>query len=291
MAHIPVLLKEVVASLNPQENDFVIDGTVDGGGHMQAVLPRLGSRGIFLGVDWDEKLAENCAALVKDLKPVAKAIIVNDNFRNLPEILKERNLPKADCLLLDLGFSTEQLAAEKGFSFSGEDGPLTMTYNSKQESLYELLKKTTARELAEVIKNFGEERYAIGIADAIKMTLPKTTRELAEIIRRAVPASYRNGRLHPATRTFMALRIWVNGELENVTTILRSLPTIIEKGGRVAIISFHSLEDRLVKNAFRDLVKEEKAKLLFKKPIQASLAEKRVNPASRSAKLRVIQFN
>lgn len=291
MAHIPVLLKEVVESLNPQENDFVIDGTVDGGGHMQAVLPRLGSRGIFLGVDWDEKLAENCAALVKDLKPVAKAIIVNDNFRNLPEILKERNLPKADCLLLDLGFSTEQLAAEKGFSFSGEDGPLTMTYNSNQESLYELLKKTTARELAEVIKNFGEERYAIGIADAIKMTLPKTTRELAEIIRRAVPASYRNGRLHPATRTFMALRIWVNGELENVTAILESLPTIIEKGGRVAIISFHSLEDRLVKNAFQDLVKEEKAKLLFKKPIQASLAEKRVNPASRSAKLRVIQFN
>lgn len=291
MAHIPVLLKEVVESLNPQENDFVIDGTVDGGGHMKAVLPRLGSQGIFLGVDWDERLAENCAALVKDLKPAAKAIIVNDNFRNLPEILKKNNLPKADCLLLDLGFSTEQLAADKGFSFSGEDGPLTMTYNSRQESLYELLKKTTTRELAEVIKNFGEERYAIGIADAIKMTLPKTTRELAEIIRRAVPASYRNGRLHPATRTFMALRIWVNGELENVTAVLESLPTIIEKGGRVAIISFHSLEDRLVKNAFRDLVKEEKAKLLFKKPIQASLAEKRVNPASRSAKLRVIQFN
>ncbi|MDP2705728.1 MAG: 16S rRNA (cytosine(1402)-N(4))-methyltransferase, partial [bacterium] len=186
MAHIPVLLKEVVESLNPQENDFVIDGTVDGGGHMKAILPKLGSEGIFLGVDWDEELAANCTVLVEDLKPAAKAIIVNDNFRNLPEILKEKNLPKASCLLLDLGFSTEQLTNDRGFSFSGEDSPLSMTYNSKSESLSELLKKTTVRQLAEVIKNFGEERYAIGIAEAIKMTVPKTTRELAEIIRRAV---------------------------------------------------------------------------------------------------------
>jgi len=290
MAHIPVLLKEVVESLNPQKNDFVIDGTVDGGGHMQAILPRLGDKGIFLGIDWDEDLAKKCSALAKELKPAARTIIVNDNFRNLPEILKERNLPKADCLLLDLGFSTEQLNAGRGFGFSEENSPLIMTYGKNQKPLHELLEKTTVRELAAIIRNFGEERYAIGIADAIKMVVPKTNRELAETIRRAVPASYRNGRLHPATRTFMALRIWANGELENIASVLKSLPEIIGKGGRAAIISFHSLEDRLVKNAFRDLVKEKKAELVFKKPIQASLAEKRFNPASRSAKLRAIQF-
>ncbi len=291
MIHIPVLLKEVVESLNPLENDFVIDGTVDGGGHMKAILSRLGKKGIFLGVDWDEELAEKCSVLAKELKPAAQTMIVNDNFRNLPNILKEKNLPKADCLFLDLGFSTEQLIGDRGFSFSGDDSELIMTYSRHRKSLTDLLKETKIAELTGVIRNFGEERYAGRIAEAIKIMNPKTTKELAEAVWRAVPAGYRNSRLHPATRTFMALRIWANGELENIEAILAALPQIVSSGGRVAIISFHSLEDRLVKNAFRELAKDGKGELIFKKPVQASLAEKRLNPASRSAKLRAIRFN
>lgn len=290
MTHIPVLLKEVVEILNPQKSDFVIDGTVDGGGHMRAVLPRLGKKGIFLGVDWDENLAAQCSALAKELKPAARTIIVNGNFRNLPFILKEKKLPLADCFLLDLGFSTEQLGGDRGFSFAGGDSPLIMTYSREQKSLAALLKEVTVDQLTEAITTFGEERYASQIAEAIKRENPATADALAKTVERAVPAAYRRGRLHPATRTFMALRIWVNQELANVAAVLKSLPAIVGSGGRVAIISFHSLEDRLVKNAFRDLAKEKKAKLIFKKPIQASLAEKRTNPASRSAKLRAIQF-
>jgi 16S rRNA (cytosine1402-N4)-methyltransferase len=293
MSHVPVLLDEVLAALDPKPGDFFIDGTVDGGGHAAAILRKVLPNGKFLGVDWDRDM------LRKTKKRFAnqKIFFAEGNYADLPEILAREKLPKANGLLLDLGFSSEQLESSgRGFSFSeaARNEPLLMTYGDEREPVRDSLKRFSERELADIIFQFGGERRSRQIAKAIKLQSRKhsieTAGALADIVRSALPKNYEHGRIDRATRTFQALRIYANRELENVTNVIAKLPEILMPGGRAAIVSFHSLEDRTVKHAFRELVKGKNAELIYKKPIAATQEEIRENPRSRSAKLRAIKL-
>lgn len=266
--HTPVLLNEVITTLDPKPGEFFIDGTFGSGGHSKAIQEKIGTSGRLLAIDWDK---------------------TGENFADLPEILKKRELPKADGLMIDLGFSSEQLSSGRGFSFERNE-PLLMTYDFSAKPVREILKELSEEELAKIIKDLSDERFAKRIAQRIEEYLKRkpieTSKELAEIIKSAVPKNYERGRIHPATRTFMALRIYANKELENLEKLLKNMELILKPGGRAAIISFHSLEDRLVKNYFRDLSKVGRLKILTKKPITASREEILMNPRARSAKLR-----
>ena len=288
LTHKSVLLNEVINILDPKPGEFFIDGTMDGGGHARAILEKISPNGIFLGLDWDNRMIENFRL---DGKYRNKTILISDNFKNIPLILKAKKLEKANGLILDLGFSSEQIeAGGRGFSFLRNE-PLKMTYSDSFKPAYEWLNRLRIAELAKIIKDFGEEKFANQIAHAIKKNLPiLTSGKLVDVIRAAVPKSYERGRINPATRTFQALRIFVNEELENLKEILRIVPQILLPNGRLAIISFHSLEDRIVKNAFRELQKSGQAEILTKKPIISSRAETLINPRSRSAKLRAISI-
>lgn len=291
MPHVPVLLDEVISLLNLQPGMFVIDGTVDGGGHASAILERIGPEGKLLGLDWDETLLKQCR---NRLGGHPNAILLHGNYADLPEILERESLPKAHALLLDLGFSSEQLAdSGKGFSFNADE-PLLLTYSNDRTPAHEVLRGMREKEISQMLFDLGEERYGHKIAKAIVERQRKdpirTTKDLAETVQQAVPAGYERGRIHPATRTFQALRIYVNDELGNLQRTLESLDRILATGGRVAVISFHSLEDRIVKNAFRDLAAAQTLEVLTKKPVEASTEEARANPRSRSAKLRVAEL-
>jgi|SRR3989344_4368438 len=295
--HKPVLLNEVINVLNPQPGEFFIDGTFGGGGHSQAILEKIGESGKLLGIDWNQSAIENGKFQVTSLK-FKDILLIQDNFVNLPEILEKNSLPKADGFLLDLGISSDELEnSGRGFSFNppgGGDEPLLMTYSDNEIPVRDLLKQLSKEELTEIIKNYGEENWAIKIAEAIKDRVRKkpieTSRELAELISETLPRNYEHGRIHPATRTFMALRIYANKELENLEKVLKNLDKILKNKGRVAIISFHSLEDRLVKNYFRDMAKENLLEIVTKKPIVATREEILENLRSRSAKLRSAQL-
>lgn len=270
---------------------FVIDGTVDGGGHSAEILESIGPSGKLLGLDWDEALLEECRGRLGGHSNVT---LLHGNYADLPEILEREGLPRAHALLLDLGFSSEQLAESgKGFSFN-VDEPLLLTYSSDRTPAHEVLRGMREKEIAQMLFDLGEERYGHKIAKAIverqRKSPIRTTKDLAETVKAAVPASYERGRIHPATRTFQALRIYVNDELGNLKKILESLDRVLQTGGRAAVISFHSLEDRIVKNAFRDLAAAQTLEILTKKPIEASEEEARTNPRSRSAKLRVAEL-
>ena len=308
MSHTPVFLKEVIETLDPKFGEFFIDGTVGGGGHAVEIFKKISPGGRLLGIDWDEdnikKLIE-----VKKLRNRKNIILVNDNYANLPEILKKEKLPKADGLLLDLGFSSEQLEKSgKGFSFL-RDEPLNMRYNveinnngqatrdKRQETgitAAEVINSFSEKELADIFWKYGEERFSRRIAKnivAVRKKKPiKTTFDLVEIIRKSLPRYYERGRIHPATRVFQALRIYVNDELGNLEKLLEHLDKIVKNKGRAVIISFHSLEDRLVKNYFRQFTKEGIAKILTKKPIRPTPEEVVLNPRSRSAKLRALSM-
>lgn len=321
MSHIPVLLKEVIQFLNPKPGDFIIDGTVDGGGHAVEILKKILPDGRLLGTDLDESLLKTTESRIStelkiaDLKKNLK--LVQGNYADLPEILRrpdlvswvgapkptfqsalrqtvgaeasEEKLPKADGLLLDLGFSSEQLDSGKGFSFL-KDEVLDMRYSGEGMTAAEIVNSFSEKDLADIFWKYGEERYSRQIAKKIVEERKKerilTTERLVEIVKKAVPRNYEKGRINPATRVFQALRIYVNDELGNLAKLLGNLDKILKIKGRVAIISFHSLEDRLVKNYFRDSAKSGKMEILTKKPITASEEEIKINPRSRSAKMR-----
>lgn len=289
MMHVPVLLKEVVEALNPQKGDAAIDGTAGAGGHAGEILSRIGEEGKMLLVDWDE---ETVRTLEKEVRTFSNVRVVQGNYADIPVLMEQENFPKADVLLLDLGFSSDQLMRGRGFSFQKADEPLLMTYSDDREPLKELLRRISEKELREIISEFGEERYAAEIAKAIIANRNgiNTSGGLAEVVKNAVPKFYEHGRIHPATRTFQALRIYINKELENLEKILKSIPDIVKPGGRVAIISFHSLEDRIVKERFQGLEKEGKGKCLNRKPIVANFEEVARNPRARSAKLRALRI-
>lgn len=293
--HIPVLLHEVVTYLDPKPGQFVIDGTFGGGGYAEAILTRLAPRGRFLGFDLDiGAVLAGGPRIRTSEKQGVEITLVNENFAELPEFLARHEYGKADGLVLDLGFSSDQLEKSgRGFSFLRNE-PLLMTYDPGVESVRDILIRIDEDTLAHIIVDFGEERYARRIAHAIKergsRTPLRTTGELAQAIAAAVPKGYEHGRIHPATRTFLALRVYANHELENLERILSSLAAIVRGGGRVCIVSFHSLEDRLVKTYCAKLVKADQAALLTKKPVRPDGAEAERNPRARSAKLRVIQL-
>jgi 16S rRNA (cytosine1402-N4)-methyltransferase len=293
MSHIPVLLQEVVALLDPKPGEFFIDGTAGNGGHLAALQEKVGESGKVLGIDFDPSAI---GRLTEKFSAKGNVTLVNGNYANTAEILEERHLPKADGFLLDIGFSSMQVdASGRGFSFQ-KDEPLDMRYqpDEARATAEEVVNGLPEKELADLIYQFGEERMSRQVAKAIvehrRKRRIETTLQLAEIVRGALPKSYERGRIHPATRTFQALRIYVNGELANLERALASIPRIVKPGGRVAVISFHSLEDRIVKNIFRDMHKEKNATLLTKKPIIAGEEELDRNPRSRSAKLRAIIF-
>lgn len=298
MVHVPVLLYEVLHYLDPKPGEFIIDGTVNGGGHTNSILKKMMPRGKYLALDLDEHLLNNTKAKIEDKFriPNSKFEIIwqNRNYADITDILKKNKLGKADGLLIDLGFSSEQLEMSgRGFSFA-KDEPLDMRYNlGASLSAYEVVNNYNEKELSDIFWKFGEECYSRRIAHSIvemrKQKPLRTTTHLAEAVRRSAPRSYEH-RIHPATRIFQALRIYVNNELGNLERLLKKLPLILKRDGRVVIISFHSLEDRIVKNYFREIKKSGEAEILTKKPITATEEEIRNNPRSRSAKLRVIQM-
>lgn len=282
--HVPVLSAEVRELLQPQPGQTFVDGTLGGGGHTRLLAESVGSDGLVLALDRDpaalSAAEQNLAGL-----PVKLA---EANFCDLPEILAEIGVERVDGILLDLGLSSDQLAdVSRGFSFT-TDGPLDLRFNPMLgEPASRLVERLSAEHLADVIYHYGEERFSRRIARKIvevrRLTPIRTAGELADLVRSCVPRS-KVERIDPATRTFQALRIAVNDELKSLEIALRRLPDCLRPGGRLAIISFHSLEDRRVKEAFRD---DSRLAILTKKPITASDSEIDRNPRSRSAKLRV----
>ncbi len=284
--HIPVLAAEVIEWLDPQPGKIIVDGTLGGGGHSRLLAERLAGQGQIIGIDRDPQAVERTAKLLAGL-PVT---CVHASYADLPEILNELGIAAVDGVLLDLGLSSDQLADPgRGFSFS-VDGPLDLRFDTTQgEPAWRLLERLSAEHLANIIFEFGEERFSRRIASAIveaRRTSPiRTAGELADLVRRSVPRS-RDIKLNPATRTFQALRIAVNDELKILDQALARFPDCVRPGGRIALISFHSLEDRRVKVAFRQ---DERYVILTKKPIRPNESEIQRNPRSRSAKLRVAE--
>lgn len=285
--------------LNPKQGEFFIDGTVDGGGHAFEILKRIGPSGKLLGIDLDEEMIANCRSRLKSFK---NFILRRGNYADLPEILENLSAGrqgeksgKADGFLLDLGFSSEQLEKSgRGFSFLRNE-PLDMRYGkSVKETAAEIINSFNEKDLADIFWKYGEERRSRQIAKTIVDQRRKkkilTTFDLAGIIGKAAAKNYGRSKINPATRVFQALRIYVNDELGNLENVLGKLNQILKLKGRIAIISFHSLEDRIVKNYFKKLAKDGKAEILTKKPIRPSAEEIKENPRSRSAKLRVLKI-
>lgn len=290
--HRSVLLREAVERLAPRPGQWVVDATVGDGGHAEAILERLGPHGRLIGLDKDARAIERAGHRLERFG--GSAVLVNEDFQNLAVILGDLGTDRVQGLLADLGVSSPQLdEPERGFSFRTE-GPLDMRMDVRQSlTAAEVVNRAPRPELEKILREFGEERFARRIAERITAERSrfkiKTTRELAAIVERAVPSSYRHGRIHPATRTFQAIRIAVNGEVQALERFLNEAVHWLDRGARVVIISFHSLEDRVVKKAFRDWEQRGIGRVLTRKPITPADAEKEANPRSRSAKMRVFE--
>lgn len=285
--HIPVLLHRALEILEPKPKEFFIDATLGGGGHAREIIQRIKPDGIFLGIDLSAEAIARCKSEMPGDGEI-KIFLKQGNFADLTEIVRELKLPLADGLLLDLGFSSIELEAGRGFSFS-KDEPLLMTYDEKAEPLWQKLKRLSQEEIYQIIKMTGE-RYARKISQEIyrreRKDPIKTTSGLTKTVLSAVPKYYEKGRIHPATRTFLAFRIFINQELENLERVLKAVPEILKPTGRLAVIAFQSLEDRVVKKQLRQLSRIKAIKLLNKKPLQPTRDEIIQNPRARSAKLR-----
>lgn len=298
--HIPVLLKEVIEYLNPKPGGIILDATIDGGGHAAAVCEHIGPNGKIIGIDQDLNIIH--AAEIKFQKSKCKIILVNENFRNLDKVLENLKINKIDGAIFDLGMSTLQLnppagGSGRGFSFQRNE-PLLMTFKSEiglnDLTAKKIINKWNEKEIADVLYKYGEERYsrkiAKGVVEARKKGSVETTFDLVNIIRVNVPAVYRNNRrINCCTRTFQALRIAVNDELRALEEGIEKAWDLLSKKSRLVVISFHSLEDRIVKNFFRETAKVSKGIILTKKPITPTEEEIKSNPASASAKLRAIE--
>ena len=287
--HVPVLTEELIELLDPKENENFIDCTLGNGGHANMILEKTGPKGKLLGIDWDAGAVRTAGANLKSSGLIDRAILVQDNFANMQEIATKEKFYTIHGILFDLGFSTSQMEdAECGFSFQ-KDGPLDMRYGAANPVTAEKIVNYWSRpELERILKTYGEERFWRQIADAIvqerSLRQITRTRQLVLIVERAVQKHFLRSRIHPATRTFQALRIATNNELENLEQGLAAALSLVTEGGKIAVISFHSLEDRIVKRFFRDTPS---LKPITKKPKIASPKEVRINPKARSAKLRV----
>ncbi|MDR3571497.1 MAG: 16S rRNA (cytosine(1402)-N(4))-methyltransferase RsmH [Candidatus Pacebacteria bacterium] len=291
--HQSVLLHESIEALEIAKDDIVVDATLGGAGHSKAIVDLLGSKGMLIGLDADSDAIERAKVRLSGSK--ARLEFINGNFKDLQQILESIGVEQITKALFDLGWSSFQLDAGRGFSFQ-TDEPLLMTYAKEPNGLTASTIVNTWAEssLADVIYGWGDERYSRRIAKGIVAARAKknieTARELAEVIKASVPAPYRFGRLHPATKTFQALRIAVNDELGALKSGITAAWRKLVPGGRIAVITFHSIEDREVKELFAEFVQQGGIKIP-KKPIKPSLEELQENPRARSAKLRVIQKN
>ena len=304
--HVSVLLNECLEALNIKEDGIYVDCTLGGAGHSSQIVKRLSNEGRLIGIDQDK---DALRAAGERLHNFSNVTFVHNNFHNIGAILEELEIEKVDGILMDLGVSSYQLdEGERGFSYM-KDAPLDMRMNRENNfSAYDVVNDYSEEELYRIIRDYGEEKFAKRIANFIVTRRSEknieTTLELVEIIKNAIPAKARREGPHPAKRTFQAIRIEVNNELGVITKMIDDAVSIMNEGGRVCIITFHSLEDRIVKNEFRDLAldcvcpshlpicqcdKESLVKVITRKPILPSKEEIEENPRSRSAKLRVAE--
>lgn len=304
--HIPVLKNEVLECLDIKSDGVYVDGTLGGAGHSFCIMERLAKNGTLIGIDRDQ---DALSAAKEKLKDYTNVIYINNNHENIKEILEKLNIDKVDGILLDLGVSSYQLdEASRGFSYM-HDAPLDMRMNREDKlTAHFVVNKYSEESLARIFFEYGEEKYSKRIAKAIVSRRAKkeikTTFELVECIKEAMPKSALYEKQHPAKRVFQAIRIEVNGELINLAKAVKDAAYALKPGGRLCIITFHSLEDRIVKNTFEELEgrctcpkelpkcvcnKVSYGKIITKKPIVATEEELEINPRSRSAKLRVFE--
>ena len=306
-SHRSVLLDECIESLNIKPNGIYVDGTAGGGGHSLEIVKRLTEGGRLVAIDRDDAAIAAATQRLSDY--LDRVTFVRNNFSSAADVCRELGVEKIDGILLDLGVSSYQLdTAERGFSHNN-DAPLDMRMDRRGElDAYTVINTYSFEELKRVIWEYGEERFAPKIASAIvkrRETSPiVSTGELVDVIKSAIPAAAREGGHHPAKRTFQAIRIEVNGELDAIAPAIKKASGIMAEGGRIVIITFHSLEDRIVKQTYADMAsgctcpknlpicvcgKRPEVKVLTKKPILPSARELEENPRSRSAKLRVCE--
>ena len=306
--HIPVLLKESIQGLNIRANGIYVDGTLGGAGHSLEILKNINSEGLLIGIDRDEEALEVAKERLKKYKNV---IFVKDNHDNIEKILQDLNIEKVDGILLDLGVSSYQIDEKaRGFSYIG-DAQLDMRMDKEQKiSAKNIVNEYSQERLANIIFDYGEERYARQIAKNIceyrENKQIETTKELVDIIEKSVPAYIRHKDGHPAKKTFQAIRIEVNDELKPLYNTVISCINKLNSGGRLCIITFHSLEDRIVKQAYNNCLgkctcpsdlpycvcnKKKLGKLINRKPIVPSEEEIKYNTRSKSAKLRIFERN
>ena len=304
--HISVLLNECIEGLNIKEDGIYVDGTLGGAGHSSEIIKNLCERGSLIGIDQDKDALKAAKEKLKDYNNVT---FVHSNFYNIENILHDLNIAGVDGILMDLGVSSYQLDnGERGFSYM-QDAPLDMRMNRENSlSAYEVINSYSEEDLFRIIKDYGEEKFAKRIANFIinkrKEKNIESTLELVDVIKAAIPAKARREGPHPAKRTFQAIRIEVNKELEIIEKTIRDGVERLNVGGRMAIITFHSLEDRIVKTVYKNLAnpctcpssfpvcvcnKKPIVKIITRKPIEASKEELDYNPRSRSAKLRIIE--
>jgi len=292
--HIPVMVEEVIACLGCEPHKTYVDATLGCGGHAREILARTAPDGVLIGIEWDDEALEEARKVLSEFGDRVK--LFRDNFTALPEILRSLKIDGVDGVLLDLGLSSLQLErGERGFSFQ-QEGLLDMRMDRRRVwTAADLVNRLSQREIEAILFEYGEERWAKRIAKAIveqRAFQPiLSTSELRRIVHQAIPRRFHSRRIDPATRTFQALRIKVNEELENLSRFLQIVWSFLKPGGRICVISFHSLEDRLVKESFRNLSKKDRIggpllRLLVRKPLGPSPEEKHRNPRCRSAKLR-----
>lgn len=290
--HIPVMSVEIQEYLNLALGSTVIDCTLGLGGHSEQIAHKIGDKGRLIGIDRDANALEIAKDRLVDVS--AQCDFVHKDYRDIDQVLFELGVTQIDAILMDLGVSSMQLDdAQRGFSIR-ENGPLDMRMDQDTFiSAYDIVNSLSEKELSFILKKYGEERWHNRIARFLVQERSKrpieTTEELRDIVWRAVPKHNRYQKIHPATRTFQAIRIAVNRELESLEVALNKCVNALSRGGRMCVISFHSLEDRIVKHTFRELAKEGHVEVLTKKPLRPSEEEIEKNVRSRSARLRAIQ--
>ncbi len=291
--HQPVMLNEVIGSLNLKKGDVVLDATIGGGGHSKEILKRILPGGRLIGLDADESAIKITREVLKEHRGSFE--LINDNFRNLDLILSMEGIETLNAALFDVGVSSYQIEdAARGFSIR-HDARLDMRMDRRlKTSAYEMVNRYSEKALSEIIERFGEERFHNRIARYIVTARSKkaieTTQELASIVHRAVrPRWHDDRKIDPATRTFQALRIAVNDELASLEEGVKQAVSWLDFSGRIAVISFHSLEDRIVKNLFKGYRDLGVLKILTKKPLRPSPEEVALNPRARSARLRIAE--
>lgn len=294
--HVPVLLPEVLEYLEVQPGETALDATIGSGGYARAITTSLGPNGTFVGLDADAAAIEQAKSSLAEYE--GGLCLKTANFRNLETVLEECEVSSLDVAVFDLGFRSEQLEMERGFSFR-ESAPLIMTFTHPDDvteadvTAYDVVNDWSEESLKNILDGYGNERYSERIAAGIISDRRKqpieTTDELVRVIKKSVPAHYRQGRRHPATRTFQAIRIAVNDEVTALKEGMEAAFGALGSDGRLAIVSFHSLEDRTVKSFFAEMTESGRAQELTDSPITAGPEEVDFNPRSRSAKLRVIK--